>query len=367
MRLRTCSKSATVPIFANETDHVALLDFKNGITQDPLQIMSSWNDSVHFCNWIGVTCSPSNKTVMVLNLAAKRLAGSISPSIEATASLGNQEFTATPATPLGITLVTTSSLVKFLKSLDVCNACNISIWLGITLVVARLALFKVNIAIDVANALEYLHHHCQNPIVHCDLKPSNVLLDKDMVAHVGDFGLAKFLFEASNNPSKTQTLSIGLKGSIGYIPPKYGMSGQVSTLGDIYSYGILLLEMFIGKRPIDEMFKDGLSIHKFTAMALPEHVMDIVDLFIFFEEDKEDDDDDERNEDDIEDRAIIEEDDPHVNVSRGVKDCLMSVFQIGLSCSTTSLDERMPANVIVNEMNLIRDTFLKFKEETEEE
>jgi serine/threonine protein kinase len=78
---------------------------------------------------------------------------------------------------------------------------------------------RLNIAIDVANALEYLHHHCQNPIVHCDLKPSNVLLDKDMVAHVGDFGLAKFLFEASNNPSKTQTLSIGLKGSIGYIPP----------------------------------------------------------------------------------------------------------------------------------------------------
>ena len=81
MCLSTYSKSATVPIFANETDRLALLDFKNGITQDPLQIMSSWNDSVHFCNWIGVTCSPSNKTLMVLDLAAKRLAGSISPSI----------------------------------------------------------------------------------------------------------------------------------------------------------------------------------------------------------------------------------------------------------------------------------------------
>jgi serine/threonine protein kinase len=78
---------------------------------------------------------------------------------------------------------------------------------------------RLNIAIDVAYALEYLHHHCQSPIVHCDLKPSNILLDEDMVAHVGDFGLAKFLFEASNNHSKTQTLSIGLKGSIGYIPP----------------------------------------------------------------------------------------------------------------------------------------------------
>ena len=73
---------------------------------------------------------------------------------------------------------------------------------------------KLNIAIDVAYALEYLHHHCQTPIVHCDLKPSNILLDEDMVAHVGDFGLAKFLFEASNNPYRTQTLSCGLKGSI---------------------------------------------------------------------------------------------------------------------------------------------------------
>ena len=78
---------------------------------------------------------------------------------------------------------------------------------------------RLNIAIDVAYALEYLHQHCQTPIVHCDLKPSNILLDEDMVAHVGDFGLVKFLFEASNNPSKTQTLSIGLKGSIGYIAP----------------------------------------------------------------------------------------------------------------------------------------------------
>ena len=78
---------------------------------------------------------------------------------------------------------------------------------------------RLNIVVDVAYALEYLHHHCQTPIVHCDIKPNNILLDEDMVAHVGDFGLVNFLFEASNNPSKSQTLSAGLKGSIGYIPP----------------------------------------------------------------------------------------------------------------------------------------------------
>ncbi|KAM3707319.1 hypothetical protein ACJW31_02G015800 [Castanea mollissima] len=213
---------------------------------------------------------------------------------------------------------------------------------------------RLNIAIDVAYALEYLHQHCQTPIVHCDLKPSNILLDEDMVAHIGDFGLVKFLFEASDNPSKTQTLSIGLRGSIGYIPPEYGMGGEISTLGDIFSYGILLLEMFTRKKPVDEMFIDGLSIHKFTSMALPEHVMDIVDPSMFFEEDEEDVND-ERNEDDIEDKAIIEEE-PHLNVSSRIKDCLILVFEIGLSCSTTLPNERMPTNVVVNEMNAIKDT-----------
>ena len=135
------------------------------------------------------------------------------------------------------------------------------------------------------------------------------------------------------------------------------MGGQVSTLGDIYSYGILLLEMFIGKRLIDEMFKEGLSIHKFTAMALPEHVMDIVDPSMFFVEDEEDADDD------IEEKTIIEED-PHVNVNSRIKECLISMFQIRLSCFKTSPDERMSTNVVVNEINAIRDTFLKSQKKT---
>ncbi|PQQ20163.1 putative LRR receptor-like serine/threonine-protein kinase [Prunus yedoensis var. nudiflora] len=120
---------------------------------------------------------------------------------------------------------------------------------------------RLNIAIDVASALDYLHNHCETSIVHCDLKPSNVLLDQDIVAHVGDFGLARFLLEASNTQSQSQTMSARLRGSIGYIPPEYGMGCQVSLLGDIYSFGILLLEIFIGKRPTDALFRDGLCIH----------------------------------------------------------------------------------------------------------
>ncbi|ONK80868.1 uncharacterized protein A4U43_C01F22650 [Asparagus officinalis] len=78
---------------------------------------------------------------------------------------------------------------------------------------------RLNIAIDVAFALDYLHHHGPVPIVHCDLKPSNILLDDDMTAHVADFGLAKILEKTVANKVQTSTGSIGMKGTIGYVAP----------------------------------------------------------------------------------------------------------------------------------------------------
>ncbi|XP_074282413.1 putative LRR receptor-like serine/threonine-protein kinase At3g47570 [Silene latifolia] len=75
---------------------------------------------------------------------------------------------------------------------------------------------RVDVAIDVAHAVCYLHHGCETPIVHCDLKPSNILLDNDMVAHVGDFGLARFLTQPLH-PNQSST--IGIKGTIGYAAP----------------------------------------------------------------------------------------------------------------------------------------------------
>jgi serine/threonine protein kinase len=79
---------------------------------------------------------------------------------------------------------------------------------------------RLNISIDVANALNYLHQHCgSTPIVHCDLKPSNVLLNAEMTACVGDFGLARLRPEVSHQLSSGQTSSVGLKGTIGYAAP----------------------------------------------------------------------------------------------------------------------------------------------------
>ncbi|WRX29574.1 Protein kinase domain - like 10 [Theobroma cacao] len=75
-------------------------------------------------------------------------------------------------------------------------------------------LHRLNIMIDVASALEYLHHGCTTPVIHCDLKPSNVLLDEDMVAHLGDFGIAKLLGEKEDSTIHTMTLA-----TIGYMAP----------------------------------------------------------------------------------------------------------------------------------------------------
>ncbi|XP_051203002.1 receptor kinase-like protein Xa21 [Lolium perenne] len=136
---------------------------------------------------------------------------------------------------------------------------------------------RVSILCDVAHALDYLHFNAAAPVVHCDLKPSNVLLDDDMVAHVGDFGLARILAEGCSS-FQPSTSSMGFRGTIGYAPPEYGAGNMVSTHGDIYSYGVLILEMVTGKRPTDDMFGHGLSLRKYVEMSLINNrMMDIID------------------------------------------------------------------------------------------
>lgn len=138
---------------------------------------------------------------------------------------------------------------------------------------ARLSLGdRIGIAADVASVLEYLHVWSAPPMAHCDIKPSNILLDDDNVAHVGDFGLARFLQHASSacaGGHRNATSSVGAAGSVGYIPPEYGMGSRISTEGDVYSYGIVLLEMLTGKSPTDESFHDGFTLHKYVEEALP--------------------------------------------------------------------------------------------------
>ncbi|XP_019702874.1 uncharacterized protein [Elaeis guineensis] len=200
---------------------------------------------------------------------------------------------------------------------------------------------RLNIIIDVASALDYLHHQCQVPIVHCDLKPSNVLLDDELTAHVSDFGLAKVLLK--HEISKVQTSSIGIKGTVGYVPPEYGMGGEISTRGDVYGYGILLLEMFTGKRPTDEAFNDGSCLHDLARMVHPERTMEIIDPRSFL----------------IADEEMMSYGRQHSIMSSRIEQCLISVIGIGLSCSVAQPNARLEMRDVVTKLHAIRARLLR--------
>ncbi|KAI5669843.1 hypothetical protein M9H77_19696 [Catharanthus roseus] len=216
---------------------------------------------------------------------------------------------------------------------------------------------RLNIAIDVASALQYLHHHCGFVIVHCDLKPSNILLDSDLTAHVGDFGLAKLLpkipIASSGNGTSS---SIAVKGTIGYAAPEYAMGGEVTVQGDVYSYGILLLEMFMGKRPTDEIFINDLNLRNYVKQSLIEEgsVKEILGHLL-------------SSRDEEEDRIEVES---HQYGSTNAKflrgnsyrilelECIFSILKVGLKCSETSPNDRMDMNEITRQLQHIKDVFL---------
>ncbi|XP_059071884.1 LRR receptor-like serine/threonine-protein kinase GSO1 [Cryptomeria japonica] len=168
----------------------------------------------------------------------------------------------------------------------------------------------LSIAVDVAHGMEYLHHDCPLQIVHCDLKPSNVLLDANMTALVTDFGISRLT--STNSTDSLSTTTFALKGSIGYIAREYGLGGNVSIYGDVYSYGILILEMVTRRRPSDDMFVGDMSLHKWVRSAFPNRLAEIVD------------------------RELLSD----VNENMEDNKCLLSFIHVGLLCSSESSRER---------------------------
>ncbi|XP_042023526.1 phytosulfokine receptor 1-like [Salvia splendens] len=104
---------------------------------------------------------------------------------------------------------------------------------------------RLQIARGAARGLAYLHQSCDPRILHRDIKSSNILLDEEFEAHLADFGLARLIL-----PYDTH-VTTDLVGTLGYIPPEYGQASVATYKGDIYSFGVVLLELLTGKRPMD--------------------------------------------------------------------------------------------------------------------
>ncbi|KAK3436732.1 hypothetical protein EUGRSUZ_C01503, partial [Eucalyptus grandis] len=181
---------------------------------------------------------------------------------------------------------------------------------------------RVKIMVDAATAIEYLHHDQSEPIVHCDLKPSNILLNEGLVVQVCDFGIAKILVE---NKLETQTQTLD---TIGYIAPEYGPEGKVSYKGNLYGFNILLLEVITGKKPTGEMFNADLSLRQWVGATIPERVLDIMDSKIL----------------------CTKYEDPTLSKFNSI---VFLILKLWLECSKDLLEEIMDMKIVVVKLNKI--------------
>ncbi|GLJ39674.1 hypothetical protein SUGI_0811040 [Cryptomeria japonica] len=188
---------------------------------------------------------------------------------------------------------------------------------------------RIRIAMEIAEGMTYLHHYCFVQVIHCDLKPNNVLLGDDMTSYIADFGLSNIIF---GNSVDSLTSTDALKGSIGYIAPEYGIGGKLTTKGDVYSYGILILELLTRRRPTDEMFTEEINLQKWIEMHFPNRISDVVDNCLLI--------------------------DAHESGTSMVIECLTQFIQIGLFCTRESPQERPDMTEIVDRLSTIRGSFL---------
>ncbi|CAI9087386.1 OLC1v1021443C1 [Oldenlandia corymbosa var. corymbosa] len=143
---------------------------------------------------------------------------------------------------------------------------------------------RYKIAMDAAEGLAYLHHDCVPPIVHRDVKSNNILLDADFGARVADFGVAKAV---DPNGKGGKSMSV-IAGSCGYIAPEYAYTLRVNEKSDIYSFGVVILELVTGRLPVDPEFGEK-DLVKWVCTTLDQkgidHVIDTkLDYSCFKEE-----------------------------------------------------------------------------------
>lgn len=131
------------------------------------------------------------------------------------------------------------------------------------------------ISLGVAQGLAYLHHDLMPPIIHRDIKSTNILLDVDYQPKVADFGIAKVL-QARGSMDSTTTV---IAGTYGYLAPEYAFSSKATTKCDVYSFGVVLMELITGKKPVEAEYGESKNIIHWvsTKVETKEGAMEVLD------------------------------------------------------------------------------------------
>ncbi|KAJ0909079.1 putative protein kinase RLK-Pelle-LRR-XII-1 family [Helianthus annuus] len=299
----------------NETDHHALLKIKSKITRDPYGALTSWNTSLHFCDWAGVECGKRQRRVTGVVLQSQGLEGSLSPHVGNLSflrvfSLANNSFQGAIPHEIG-RLKRLNFLSLYLNKFNGVIPTNFSGCLNLKV----LDLSRNKLVGSIPKEISFLS------------KLSFLSLGANKLTG----GIPPFL----GNITSMERFSVAGNPVGGIIPDtlEYGLGGDMTTNGDVYSFGMLLLEVMTGKKPTDDIFNEGHSLHKFASMALPDHVMDVIDLNILNIY-----------------QGVCEAD------AQKIEECLASTIKIGVSCSMDSPSLRMNMEKVVHELRRIQNT-----------
>nr|GLL46971.1 probable LRR receptor-like serine/threonine-protein kinase At3g47570 [Ipomoea trifida] len=394
-----CKASFSLP--GNVSDHTALLSLKANIIGDPLPLQS-WNHSTHFCNWVGITCARKHQRVVTIDLGSSNLQGSLSPAIGnlsflrelwldnntlAGSTLPNLKSFFIGDNLLRGRLPISMSNTTTLRYFDVRHNDfygGVPSFSGLK-TLKFLSLLDNPLGNGKSTDLDFMSSLLNSTATLVFLLLDNCNFGGVLPRFIGNFSSLEGFFIAENVISgtisseirllvKLQQLDLSenqlggtipstwggsLKQLIGEIPTEgifknktevelggnsnlcgeYGMGSDLSIFGDMYSYGILLLEIFTSKSPTSDIFNNGLTLHNYVRMSVPEQVIEIVDPKLFNEEAN------------ATPRSLV--------LQNQIIECLVSIFKIGISCSMELPRDRMSIGNAVKELHSIKDTLVR--------